>query len=101
RPASTSVMVSGLLSPDAHIGVELIGLSAGAPFVKEAIVPPDVPHSLFGIVPAVRTGDLVFVAGQVATDFKVGLDPSARRNTVFWQGSEIELETRFILKNVE
>ncbi|MGE0284526.1 MAG: RidA family protein [Rhizobiaceae bacterium] len=101
RPASTSVMVSGLLAPAAQIGVELIGLSGNAPFVKEAVIPADVPHSLFGIVPAVRAGDFVFVAAQVATDFKTGLAPEARRNPAFWQGSEIELETRYILKNVE
>ncbi|MGE3147622.1 MAG: RidA family protein [Pseudorhodoplanes sp.] len=101
RPASTSVMVGGLLSPAARIAVELIGLSGHAPAAKEAIVPADVPHSLFGIVPAVRAGDFVFVAAQVATDFKTGLAPEARRNPVFWQGSEIELETRYTLKNIE
>jgi enamine deaminase RidA (YjgF/YER057c/UK114 family) len=56
---------------------------------------------LFGITPAIRAGDFVFVAAQVATDFKTGLAPEARRHPAFWQGSDIELQTRYMLRNFE
>lgn len=101
RPASTSVMVSGLLAPAASIGVELIALAGDAAVAKEAVATTDVPHNRFGIVPAIRAGDFVFLAAQVATDFQHGLAPEARRHPAFWQGSEIELETRYVLKNFE
>jgi enamine deaminase RidA (YjgF/YER057c/UK114 family) len=101
RPASTSVVIDGLLAPVARIGVELVSLANDAAVDIEPVIPSNVPHSLFGIVPAIKAGDFVFVAAQVATDFKTGLAPEARRNPAFWQGSEIELQTRYILRNFE
>jgi enamine deaminase RidA (YjgF/YER057c/UK114 family) len=101
RPASTSVLVDGLLVPDARIGVELVVVLPDGEFQKRGVDTDQVPQTLFGIAPAIRAGDFVFVAAQVATDFKSGLAPEARRHPAFWQGSDIELQTRYMLRNFE
>jgi enamine deaminase RidA (YjgF/YER057c/UK114 family) len=101
RPASTSVLVDGLLVPDARIGVELVTILPEGEFRKRAVDTDKVPQTLFGIAPAIRAGDFVFVAAQVATDFTTGLAPEARRHPSFWQGSEVELQTRYMLRNFE
>ena len=101
RPASTSVLVDGLLVPDTRIGVELIAILPEGEFQKRAVDTDQVPQTLFGIAPAILAGDFVFAAAQVATDFKTGLAPEARRHPAFWQGSDIELQTRYMLRNFE
>jgi enamine deaminase RidA (YjgF/YER057c/UK114 family) len=101
RPASTSVLVESLLVPAARIGVELVAIRPAGTFVKQVVDAEGVPETLFGIAPAIRVGDYVFVAAQVATDFATGLAPEARRHPAFWQGSEVELQTRYMLRNFE
>jgi enamine deaminase RidA (YjgF/YER057c/UK114 family) len=95
------VLVDGLLVPDARIGVELVVVLPEGEFHKRVVDTDKVPQTLFGIAPAIRAGDFVFVAAQVATDFQTGLAPEARRHPAFWQGSDIELQTRYTLRNFE
>jgi enamine deaminase RidA (YjgF/YER057c/UK114 family) len=95
------VLVDSLLVPDARIGVELVAILPERNFRKSAVDTDKVPQTLFGIAPAIRAGDFVFVAAQVATDFQTGLAPEARRHPAFWQGSDIELQTRYMLRNFE
>ena len=45
-------------------------------------------------------GDYVFVAGQIATDFRTGIPPEAQASSVFWEGSAIRRQTEFVLKNL-
>jgi len=53
-------------------------------------------------VPAFALGDYVFAAGQLASDFKTGLAPEARRDPAFpYYGSDIKLQTRFIMESLK
>jgi enamine deaminase RidA (YjgF/YER057c/UK114 family) len=47
-------------------------------------------------------GDLVFAAGQLASDFKSGVPAQARRQESFpYYGSDIERQTAYILDNLK
>ena len=49
-----------------------------------------------------RVGPRVFAAGQIASDYRTGVAPGARRNPGFgYNGSEIKLQTRYILENLK
>lgn len=70
------------------------------PKAPVSIVPGNVPTPKMAYSPAVRAADWVFVAGQLATDFKKGLAeevvPTNRS-----LASQLELEARFIFKNLK
>jgi len=69
---------------------------------KEAIFPADLPQPRVAYSPAVKAGPLVFVSGQVASDFKTGIPPEASINPGFpYHGSGIERQTRFICGNLK
>jgi len=60
-----------------------------------------VPRPLANYTEAFQAGDLVFAAGQLATDFKTGVPPAARTHPNFpYYGSDIKLQTAFILDNL-
>jgi len=49
-----------------------------------------------------QAGDLIFAAGQLASDFKTGVPASARRGENFpFYGSDIQLQTEFVLENLK
>jgi enamine deaminase RidA (YjgF/YER057c/UK114 family) len=70
------------------------------PKAPVSIVPGNVPTPKMAYSPAVKAGDWVFVAGQLATDFKNGLAdeviPKNRNAT-----SQLALEAQFIFKNLK
>ena len=46
-------------------------------------------------------GDLVFAAGQIASDFSTGVPPEARVDPAFpYYGSDIKRQTRYVLENL-
>lgn len=102
RPASTTVAQSGLLAPDATIQVDMVAIDPALAPPKDGITTDKIPAPLSGAgySPAVRVGDYVFVAGQMATDFRTGIPPEAQINPTFWEGSSIRRQTEFILKNL-
>jgi enamine deaminase RidA (YjgF/YER057c/UK114 family) len=102
RPASTTVAQPELLAPDATVQVDLVAIDPALSAPKEGIATDRIPQPLAGAgySPAVRVGDLVFVAGQMATDFRTGVPPEAQANQTFWEGSSIRRQTEFILKNL-
>lgn len=62
----------------------------------------DAPRPKANYTQAVVAGDLVFIAGQLASDFKTGVPPEAKVDPNFkFYGSDIELQTKFILDNIE
>ncbi len=68
---------------------------------RENIRVPDIPQPLANYTPAVRAGNLVFAAGQVASDFKSAVPAEARVDPAFpYYGSDIKKQTRFILENL-
>jgi len=102
RPASTTVAQPGLLAPDATIQVDMVAIDPSLAPAKEGITTDKIPQPLSGAgySPAVRVGDHVFVAGQMATDFRTGIPPEAQVSTIFWEGSSICRQTEFVLKNL-
>jgi len=103
RPASTTVAQPELLAPDATVQVDMVVIDPGLAPAKEGIAVDTIPQPLAGAgySPAVRVGDYVFVAGQMATDFRTGIPAEAQVNGIFWEGSSIRRQTEFILKNLK
>ena len=85
RPASTSVVIGGLMAPACNTAVELVCTIPERGFEKEGITSDKIPQPIGGYAPAIRAGDFVFVAGQVPSDFTTGLAPKASVHPEFWQ----------------
>jgi reactive intermediate/imine deaminase len=101
RPASTSVDIWGLPCPEANIQVEVLAAIPEDGFRKEGVSTDKIPQPLAGYAPAIRIGDFVFLAGQIPTDFKTGIAPEASVHPNFWEGNEIDRQTRFTLNNMD
>ena len=100
RPASTSVVVAGLMVPACNTAVELVCIIPEPGFEKEGITTDKIPQPIGGYAPAIRAGDFVFVAGQVPSDFMTGLALKAGVNPKFWEGNAIDRQTRYTLDNI-
>ena len=99
-PARTTVGTTGLLVKDTLVEIDLIGYVPGRATRCEA-VRSDAPQPLANYTEAFKVGGLVFAAGQLASDFKTGVPAQARRHPNFpYYGSDIKLQTRFILENL-
>src|ERR1700754_4291117 len=65
-------------------------------------VSSDNPKPLAHYTEAIAAGGLVFLAGQLASDFKTGGPKEARKDPNFpFYGSDIKLQSRYILKNIK
>ncbi len=100
-PPRTTVGTTGLLVKDTLVEIDLIayvprkGLNAKA-------VKSSAPQPLANYTEATRVGDLVFAAGQLASDFKTGVPPKARTDSAFpYYGSDIKRQAHYILKNLK
>lgn len=66
------------------------------------VVASGAPRPLAHYREAMTAGDLVFAAGQIASDYKTGVPPEARKKEGFpFYGSDIELQTEYILSNLK
>jgi reactive intermediate/imine deaminase len=100
-PPRTTVGTTGLLVKDTLIEIDLIAHARNAGLNHTVVVSAN-PKPLANYSEAVRVGDLVFAAGQLASDFKTGVAPEARRNSDFpFYGSDIRLQTDYILGNLK
>jgi reactive intermediate/imine deaminase len=98
-PARTTVGTTGLLVKDTLVEIDLIGVASG---VKPQVVKSEAPRPLAHYNEAFRVGDLVFAAGQIASDYKTGVPPEARLGENFpYYGSDIKKQTRYILENLK
>ena len=67
-----------------------------------AVVKSGIPRPLANYNEAFVVDDLVFAAGQLASDFKTGVPPEARKKDGFpFYGSDIELQTTYVLENLK
>jgi enamine deaminase RidA (YjgF/YER057c/UK114 family) len=99
-PARTTVGTTGLLVPGTRVEIDLIGLRTGGGWKREPIVSGN-PKPLANYTEAFRAGNLVFAAGQLASDFATGVAPEARVDPAFpYYGSPIKKQTRYILENL-
>jgi reactive intermediate/imine deaminase len=59
------------------------------------------PQPLANYSEAFQVGDLVFAAGQIASDYKTGIPPEAKVDPAFpYYGSDIKRQADYILKNL-
>ena len=100
-PPRTTVGTTGLLVKDTLVEIDLIA-HVPKKGVKAKAVKSAAPRPLAHYTEAVRVGDLVFAAGQLASDFKTGIPPEAKVDPAFpYYGSDIKRQTDFILKNLK
>lgn len=103
-PPSTSIIVEGLLTPDATVCLEALAVADGQGR-REAVTAPDdipMPRASSGFAPIVRVGSHIFLSGQVAdsVDGK-GIAAGATMNPEFlWDGSEIARQASYVLRNL-
>jgi reactive intermediate/imine deaminase len=101
-PPRTTVGVTDLLIKDALIEIDLIAYVSRGATRHEVIADTGNPRPLANYSEAVAVGDLVFAAGQLATDFKDGVPKEARKNPDFpFYGSDIKLQTKYIMENLK
>ncbi len=99
-PPRTTIGTTGLLVPGSLVEIDLIGFVAG-PGIELKAVKSDIPQPLAVYTEAFAVGDLVFAAGQLASDFKNGVAPEARKREGFpYYGSDIKLQTRYVMENL-
>lgn len=99
-PPRTTVGTTGLLVRDTLVEIDLIGYVPRSGLTHQ-IVKSDVPRPLANYSEAITIGDYVFAAGQLASDFKTGVPPQARKHPNFpYYGSDIKLQTEYILQNL-
>jgi reactive intermediate/imine deaminase len=98
-PPRTTVQVSGLLVPGCRVEIDLIGVRPGVErrVITGAATPKPMAHYCQGVV----VGDTLYAAGQIASDYRTGVPPQARRDPAFpYYASDIERQTRYVLENV-
>ena len=97
-PPRTTIGTSGLLVPGCLVEIDL---TATMPTAASRVSLSDAPRPLANYSEAVVVGDLVFAAGQLASDFKTGVPREARVDPAFpYYGSDIKRQTRYILENM-
>jgi reactive intermediate/imine deaminase len=100
-PARTTVGTSGLLVPGSLIEIDLIAHAGGQRMKRQAIRSGN-PQPLANYTEAIRVGDFIFAAGQIASDFSTGVAPAAQVDPAFpYYGSPIKKQTRYVLQNLK
>src|SRR3982074_3028285 len=70
--------------------------------MKIEIIKSGAPRPLANYNECFKVGPWVFAAGQIASDYKTGVAPEARRNSAFPSyGSEINVQTHYVLDNLK
>jgi reactive intermediate/imine deaminase len=98
-PPRTTVEVSGLLVPGCRVEIDLWAVQPRAErrVITGASTPTPMAHYSQGIL----TGDTLYAAGQIASDYKTGVPPEARQDPAFpYYGSTIQKQARYILNNL-
>lgn len=99
-PPRTTLQIAELLIGGALVEIDLIAVTKNGGSRPEVIATDAAPRPKANYSQAVVAGDLVFLAGQLASDFRTGLPPEARVDPSFrFYGSDIELQTRYVLEN--
>lgn len=99
-PPRTTLQISELLVAGTLVEIDLIAVTKDT--VVERVSTADAPRPLANYVQAVKVDDMVFLAGQLASDFTTGVAPEAQVNPAFpFYASAIEKQTDYILKNCD
>ena len=99
-PPSTSVIMEELLTARADITASLIAVVPGDGREPTRVPTPKVTAPVWsGFVPAVTSGDFVFVAGQMARGADGNPDPRAHTPAHSrWGGYEIRRQTEYLIR---
>lgn len=99
-PPSTSVIMEGLATRGADIGASLLAVVPGGNREPRRVATPTVTApSWSGFVPAVTSGDFVFIAGQMARGADGNPDPRAHVPAHSrWGGYEIRRQTEYLIR---
>lgn len=99
-PPSTSVIMDKLMTAQADISASLLAVLPGGGREPKRVVAPQVTAPAWsGFVPAVTSGDFIFIAGQMArgadgnTDPRAHVPPHSR-----WGGYEIRRQTEYLIR---
>jgi enamine deaminase RidA (YjgF/YER057c/UK114 family) len=65
--------------------------------IKQAVRPDDIPEPVMHYSPVIRTGNLVFISGGLATDYRTGLAPECR---LPYRGRNIECQTKVLFGEI-
>lgn len=98
-PPSTSVIMEELLTGGASITTSALAVMPGAGREPKRVATPTVTAPVWsGFVPAVTSGDFVFVAGQMARGADGNPDPRAHVPPhSLWGGYEIRRQTEYLI----
>jgi reactive intermediate/imine deaminase len=99
-PPRTTVQVNELLIGHSLVEIDLIAVTRDGAITPRRISTDSAPRRDDGHVQATEAGGLVFLAGQLATDFTAGIAPAATVDPAFpYFGSAIEKQTEYLLAN--
>jgi enamine deaminase RidA (YjgF/YER057c/UK114 family) len=100
-PPRTTVGTTGLLVPGTLVEIDLIGYAGGGDMAHR-VIKSDAPQPLANYSEAIVAGDIIFAAGQLASDFKTGVPVDAMKRPGFpFYGSNIKKQTSYILENLK
>ncbi len=99
-PPSTSVIMEELLTAGADITTSVLAVVPGAGREPRRVATPQVTAPVWsGFVPAVTSGDFVFIAGQMARGTNGDPDPRAHVPPhSLWGGYEIRRQTEYLIR---
>ena len=99
-PPSTSVVMQALLPRAAEITASVLAVVPGAGLEPKRVPTPTVTSPIWsGFVPAVTSGDFVYVAGQMARGADGSPDPRAHvPSHSRWGGYEIRRQTEYLIR---
>ena len=68
---------------------------------RQVITAEGTPTPMAHYCQGVLAGDILYAAGQIASDYKTGVPPEARQDPAFpYYGSHIQKQTRYVLENL-
>ena len=98
-PPRTTVRVSGLLVPGCRVEIDLTAVNPNVE--RRAITGASTPAPMAHYCQGALVGDTLYAAGQIASDYRTGVPPEARREPAFpYYASDIERQTRYVLSNI-
>jgi enamine deaminase RidA (YjgF/YER057c/UK114 family) len=99
-PPSTSVIMEELLTGGADITTSLLAVIPGQGREPKRVATPKVTAPVWsGFVPAVTSGEFVFIAGQMSRAADGNVDPRAHVPPhSLWGGYEIRRQTEYIIR---
>ncbi len=99
-PPRTTVRISGLLVPGCRVEIDLTGVMPGVE--RRVITTSSTPTPMAHYCQGVLAGDTLYAAGQIASDYRTGVPPEARRDPAFpYYASDIQRQTRYVLQNIQ